>query len=164
MEPKEHHQKTRLTKNQSMTIVLSKVMASLNCGPLGHAFGAMARAPALFFLPRTRWRHCLQNYNSWVVDFNFTFLCYRLVHVPTSINRKVKLKSTKAVPQFCRQWRQRVLGGKTAAGALAIAPKACPKGPIVSSEPYFWERDLHLFIFGKSSLPMVVHLVELSCK
>ena len=27
MEPKEHHQKTRLTKNEKMTIALAKVMA-----------------------------------------------------------------------------------------------------------------------------------------
>ena len=46
MEPKEHRRKTRLTKDDDRA---RKSYGSLNCGPLGHAFGAMARAPALFF-------------------------------------------------------------------------------------------------------------------
>ena len=53
----------------------------------------------------------------------FYFSIYPLVHLPTFINRNVKLKSTKAVivlytiaSESSRQ--------KNSAGALAIAPKA----------------------------------------
>ena len=43
MEPKEHHRKTRLTKNEKMTIALAKVMARSTADLW------VARAPALFF-------------------------------------------------------------------------------------------------------------------
>ena len=95
MEPKEHHRKTRLTKNEKMTITLEKIISSLNFGPLGHAFGAMARAPALFFRLELA-DAIVYKFTTAFVDFNITSI-YRLVHVPTSINRKVKFKSTKAV-------------------------------------------------------------------
>ena len=50
----------------------------------------MARAPALFFRLELG-DDIVYKITTAFVDFN------RLVHVPTSINRNVKLKSTKAV-------------------------------------------------------------------
>ena len=50
-----------------------KSYGSLNFGPLGHAFGAMARAPALFFrqeLPDA----IVYKFTTAFFDFNFTFL------------------------------------------------------------------------------------------
>ena len=98
MEPKEHHRKTRLTKNEEMKDEdrARKSYGSLNCGPLGDAFGAMARAPALFFRLELA-DAIVYRITTAFVDFLFYFSIYRLVHVPTSINRKLKLKSTKAV-------------------------------------------------------------------
>ena len=54
----------------------------------------MARAPALFFRLELA-DAIVYKFTTAFVDFNFTFLF--IDHVPTSINRKVKLKSTKAV-------------------------------------------------------------------
>ena len=73
MEPKEHHRKTRLTKNEKMMIALARVMARLNSGPFGDAFGAMARAPALFFRLELA-DAIVYKFTTAFVDFNFTFL------------------------------------------------------------------------------------------
>ena len=73
MEPKEHHRKTRLTKNEKMTITLAKVIARSTYGPLGHAFGAMARAPALFFRLELA-DAIVYKFTTAFVDLNFTFL------------------------------------------------------------------------------------------
>ena len=59
-------------------------------------FGAMARAPALFFRLELADAIVYKTTTAFI-DFNFYFSIYPLVHVPTFINRKVKLKSTKAV-------------------------------------------------------------------
>ena len=72
MEPKEHHQKTRLTKNEKMTYHARKSYSSLKFGPLGHAFGAMARAPALFF--RQLADAIVYKFTTAFVDLKFTFL------------------------------------------------------------------------------------------
>ena len=67
-EPKEHHQKTRLTKNEKMTIALAEDMARSTL-----AFGAMVRAPVLLFgleLPDT----IVYKRSTAFVDFDFTFL------------------------------------------------------------------------------------------
>ena len=50
-----------------------KSYGSLNCGPLGHAFGAMARAPALFFRLELA-DAIVYKITTAFVDFNFTFL------------------------------------------------------------------------------------------
>ena len=67
-----------------MTITLAKVMAH-STSDLGHAFGAMARAPALFFR--------LELADAIVYKFTTAFVDFNI----TLINRKVKFKSTKAV-------------------------------------------------------------------
>ena len=61
MEPKEHHQKTRLTKNEKMMIALAKVMAR-STTDLGDEL--LERFPdAIVYKTTTAF-----------VDFNFTFL------------------------------------------------------------------------------------------
>ena len=50
-----------------------KSYGSLNCGPLGDAFGAMARAPALFFGLELA-DAIVYGITTAFVDFNFTFL------------------------------------------------------------------------------------------
>ena len=61
MEPKEHHRKTRLTKNEKMRIALAD------------AFGAMARGPVLFFRLELA-DAIVYRITTAFVDFNFTFL------------------------------------------------------------------------------------------
>ena len=73
MEPKEHHRKTRLTKNEKMTIALAKVMARSTADLWDNAFGAMARAPALFFRLELA-DAIVYKFTTAFVDFNFTFL------------------------------------------------------------------------------------------
>ena len=71
MEPKEHHRKTRLTKNEKMTIALAKVMArstmDLSDELLDHygsaLFFRLELADAIVYKTTTAF-----------VDFNFTFL------------------------------------------------------------------------------------------
>ena len=73
MEPKEHHQKTRLTKNEEMTIALAKVMAHSSAGlrdtllerwlELRRCFFRLELADAIVYKITTAF-----------VDFNFTFL------------------------------------------------------------------------------------------
>ena len=50
-----------------------KSYGSLNCGPLGQAFGAIARAPALFFRLELA-DAIVYKITIAFVDFNFTFL------------------------------------------------------------------------------------------
>ena len=70
MEPKEHHRKTRLTKNEKMEIALAKVMARSTAR---HAFGVLARAPALFFRLELADAIVYKTTTAFV-DFTFTFL------------------------------------------------------------------------------------------
>ena len=73
MEPKEHHRKTRLTKNEKDDDRARKSYGSFNSGPFGDAFGAMARAPALFFRLELA-DAIVYKFTTAFVDFNFTFL------------------------------------------------------------------------------------------
>ena len=73
MEPKEHHRKTTLTKNEKNDDRARKSYDSLDCGPLGHGFGAMARAPALFFRLELA-DSIVYKITTAFVDFDFTFL------------------------------------------------------------------------------------------
>ena len=74
METKEHHLKTRLTKNKKMTIALAKVMARSTTDLSDKLLERwLELRPALFF--------CLELADAIVyktttafVDFNFTFL------------------------------------------------------------------------------------------
>ena len=50
-----------------------QIYGSLNFGPLGHAFGAMARAPALFFRLELA-DAIVYKFTTAFVDFNITFL------------------------------------------------------------------------------------------
>ena len=72
MEPKEHLRKTRLTKNEKMTITLAKVMAH-STSDLWDTLLERSRAPALFFrleLADT----IVYKFTTAFVDFNITFL------------------------------------------------------------------------------------------
>ena len=73
MEPKEYHRKTRLTKNNKDDDRARKSYGSLNSGPSGDAFGAMARAPALFFRLELA-DAIVYKFITAFVNFNFTFL------------------------------------------------------------------------------------------
>ena len=68
MEPKEHHRKTTLTKNEKMKIALAKVMARSTAD----LSDMLARAPALFF--RLELDAIVYKTTTAFVDFNFTFL------------------------------------------------------------------------------------------
>ena len=70
MEPKEHHRKTRQCKDDDRA---RKSYGSLNSRPFGDAFGAMARAPALFFRLELA-DAIVYKFTTAFVDFNFTFL------------------------------------------------------------------------------------------
>ena len=73
MEPNEHHRKTRLTKNEKMTIALAKVMARSTADlwdtllerwlELRRCFFGLELADAIVYKITTAF-----------VDFNFTFL------------------------------------------------------------------------------------------
>ena len=71
MEPKEHHRKTRLTKNEKMTIALARVMAR-STPDLPETL-LVARAPALFFRLELA-DAIVYKITTAFVDFNFTFL------------------------------------------------------------------------------------------
>ena len=73
MESNEHHRKTRLTKNEEMTIVLAKVMARSTADLRDMLFGEMARSPGLFFRLELA-DAIVYKITTAFVDFNFTFL------------------------------------------------------------------------------------------
>ena len=70
MEPKEHHWKTRLTKNEKMTIALARVMAR-STPDLSETL--LERSPALFFRLELA-DAIVYKFITAFVDFNFTFL------------------------------------------------------------------------------------------
>ena len=73
MEPKEHHRKTRLTKNEKMMVALAEDMARSTTDISDELLERGARAPVLFFgleLPDT----IVYKRSTAFVDFNFTFL------------------------------------------------------------------------------------------
>ena len=72
MEPKEHHRKTRLTKNEDMTFALAKVMAR-STADLRGTFGAMAGASVLFYRLELA-DAIVYKITTAFVDFNITFL------------------------------------------------------------------------------------------
>ena len=69
MEPKEHHRKTRLTKNEKMMIALARVMARSTPDLSETLF----RAPALFFRLELA-DAIVYKFTTAFVDFDFTFL------------------------------------------------------------------------------------------
>ena len=74
MEPKEHHRKTRLPKNEKMTLALAEDMARSTTD-----ISDVWSDPVLFFgleLPDT----IVYKVSTAFVDFNFTFL---FIHVGT---------------------------------------------------------------------------------
>ena len=70
MEPKEHHRKTRLTKNEKMRIALARVMAR-STADLWETL--LDRVPALFFRLELA-DAIVYKFTTAFVDFNFTFL------------------------------------------------------------------------------------------
>ena len=73
MEPKEHHRKTRLTKNEEMTIALAKVMARSTVDLRDTLLERWARAPALFFRLELA-DAIVDKITTAFVDFNFLFI------------------------------------------------------------------------------------------
>ena len=61
-----------------------------------------------------------------------------------------------------RQWRQRVVGGKTVPEVRPSLQKLVAKVRSCASHN-FCERDRHLFIFGKSSFPKVFFRLHFQC-
>ena len=84
MEPKENHRKTRLTKNEKMTITLAKVMARSTSDFW------MARAPALFFRLELA-DAIVYKFTTAFIDFNFTFLFIDVGIAPKACPKGPKL-------------------------------------------------------------------------
>ena len=72
MEPKEHHQKTRLTKNEEMTFALAKVMARSTAGLRDTLLERWLELVLFFRLELAD--AIVYKITTAFVDFNFTFL------------------------------------------------------------------------------------------
>ena len=74
MEPKEHHRKTRLTKNEKMTITLAKVMARSTSDLWDTLLERWLELPPALFFRLELADAIVYKFTTDFVDFNFTFL------------------------------------------------------------------------------------------